>query len=156
MEKPALQTIAVAAYEQLLQKHDGVISPHILVEAARDPASPFHHCFEWNDEVAGDNFRIMQAASLIRRWKGSVMRIDQGKQTVTVQTVRRVQSPKGSRGKGQGSYETIEQIMGDPDKRKDMLDTVLKELLSYRHRYGQLKELAAIWETIDSVSVAAG
>ncbi len=149
--KPALQTYAVAAYELLLQKHEGHISPGILLEAAKDPASPFHTLFEWDDTKAGDNFRLMQAASIIRRWKGSVMRIDQGEQKVVIQTIRRVQSPKGSRKNGQASYETVEQIMSDPAKRSDMVRTVRKELLSYRQRYAELTELAAVWREIDRV-----
>lgn len=146
--KPALQTYAVAAYELLLQKHEGHISPAILLEAAKDPASPFHHLFEWDDSKGAENFRLMQAASIIRRWKGSVMRIDQGEQKVVIQTIRRVQSPAGSR-KGGASYETIEQIMQDPTKRSDMVRTVRKELLSYRQRYAELTELSAIWQEID-------
>lgn len=138
-----------AAVEALLAKYGGRISPKIVLDEARDPSSPFHHHFEWDDDAAAEQFRLAQAASLIRTWKGSLMRIDVETKIVHVTPTRRTQSPAGQRSKGGASYETIESIMADPDKRADMLDTVLKELSAYRKRYAELHELAAVWDAID-------
>lgn len=44
----------------------GRLTPRAVVEAARDPNSPMHACFEWDDSVAGDKWRIEQARRLIR------------------------------------------------------------------------------------------
>lgn len=147
--KPTQHDITLAAFEALLEKHEGRIGPRTLLDAARDQSSPFHDFFEWDDEVGGEQYRLIQAGQLIRRWHGSVVRIDSDTKTVKFETTRRVQSPAGSRHKGSDSYETIEQIMADPQKREDMLRTVLRELSAYRRRYAQLAALADVWQAID-------
>jgi hypothetical protein len=147
--KATQQDITQAAFEALIEKHNGRIGPRTLVDEARDPTSPFHDFFEWDDEEAGDQYRLIQASQLIRKWKGSVMRVDAETKTVKIETVRRVQSPSTSRAKGADSYETVESIMADPAKRDDMLRTVLRELSAYRRRYAQLVALADVWRAID-------
>jgi hypothetical protein len=47
----------------------GHIEPDHLVEAARDPASPIHDQFEWNDRRAGELYRRDQAQQIIRMVK---------------------------------------------------------------------------------------
>lgn len=44
----------------------GVLIPEQIVEAARDPASPLHEEFEWDDSVAAQQHRLNQARTLIR------------------------------------------------------------------------------------------
>ncbi len=43
---------------------EGAITASGLVESARPPESPAHDGFEWDDAVAGEEFRLQQA----RRW----------------------------------------------------------------------------------------
>lgn len=147
--KPTQQDISLAAVEAFIERHGGRISPRMLLDDARDPRSPFHDQFEWNDDEAAENFRLIQAGQLIRQWKGSVMRIDVETRTVRIDTTRRVQSPQGQRSKGGDSYETVEQIMANPEKRADMIATVLRELSAYRRRYSGIVALAEIWQAID-------
>lgn len=147
--KVSQQDITIAAFEALIARHGGRIGPHTLLEEARDPSSPFHDYFTWDDDEAAEQYRLIQAGQLIRRWKGSVIRIDSEQKVVKVESVRRVQSPISQRTKGGDSYETVEQIMADPTKREDMVRTVLKELSAYRKRYAQLLALADIWRAID-------
>lgn len=40
-------------------------SPELLVEDGRDPDSPLHRYFEWNDKKAGDQFRVGQAKKIL-------------------------------------------------------------------------------------------
>lgn len=148
-EAPTQQDITLAAFEALIERHGGRIGPKTLLDDARDPASPFHDFFNWDDDEAAEQYRLIQAGQLIRRWKGSVIKIDTHAKVVKVETVRRVQSPSGQRTKGGDSYQTVEEIMADPEKREDMLQTVLRELSAYRRRYSQLVALADVWRAID-------
>lgn len=147
--QPTQHDITVAAIEALIEQHDGMIGPRTLLNAARSPLSPFHQYFEWDDGEAAEQYRLIQAGQLLRRWKGTIMRIDAEAKVVKIEAVRRVQSPAGRRAPGGDSYETIEQIMADPVKRADMLGTVLTELSAYRRRYAQLTALADVWRAID-------
>lgn len=145
----AQKDITVAAFEALIAKHGGRIGPAVLLDDARDPSSPFHEYFEWDDDEAAERYRLAQASQLIRRWKGSVVRIDAEAKTVRFEPVRRVQSPSAQREKAGSSYEPVESIMADPAKRDDMIRTVVRELQAYRRRYAELVALSDIWRAID-------
>src|SRR5260370_41485799 len=47
----------------------GSLIPREVVAEAADPDSPLHDQFEWDDNVAGDRFRRIQAARMIRSVK---------------------------------------------------------------------------------------
>lgn len=42
------------------------VTPGAVVKAAKPPSSPLHPAFEWNDSTAANNYRLHQAASLIK------------------------------------------------------------------------------------------
>lgn len=140
-----------ADIEALLLRNEGRISPAILVDAARPKSSPFHDLFEWDNDEAADKYRLAQAAALIRRWKGTIIRMQAETREVHISTTRRVQSPAGERAKGAASYSRVEDIMADKSRRADMLETVIRELAAYRRRHAALIELADVWAAIDGV-----
>jgi hypothetical protein len=155
-KKPPKQTtisqhdILTAALESLINRNNGRIGPRTLLEDARDPNSPFHSKFEWDDEVAGEQYRLAQASHFLREWKGVVMRVSSESKSIVVEVGRALQSPASDRSKGGRSYQSIETIMADPVKRDDLILTVLNELRAYRKRYAQLIELANVWHEIDA------
>lgn len=55
-----------AALLDLAAAHGGALSPQLVVETARDPTSPLHSLFEWDDQVAAEKFRIVQARIVLR------------------------------------------------------------------------------------------
>lgn len=144
--------LVTAAYEALLAEHDGQVGPQLLLDAARDPASPFHDFFEWDNDEAGERYRLAQASALLRRWKGTIVRLYGEDKKVSVSVVRRVESPEGQRTKGGASYRRVEDILADDALREDLLQTVLKQLMAYRKRYARLQELAEVWYAIDMLA----
>lgn len=58
-------------YLNSLKDEDGVLTVAAVLAAARDEASPIHHLFEWDDAIAAEALRWMQAATLIRGVKRS-------------------------------------------------------------------------------------
>lgn len=147
---PTLQDLKESWLEAFAIRHDGRISPRLLLDEVRaDPTCPFREEFEWDAEVAHEKYLLAQAAGIIRRWKGVIVRVEAQSKRLEVQVTRRVQSPSGQRGKGKESYELIENIMSDSEKRADLLRTVSRELMAYRKRYAKLAELADVWYAID-------
>ena len=49
-----------------LEASDGTITPQAVLSDAKDPASPLHEHFEWDDSKAAHAHRINQARELIR------------------------------------------------------------------------------------------
>jgi len=46
-------------------KKNGRLTPERVVRAARNPKSPLHACFEWDDQEAARKYRLYQARNLI-------------------------------------------------------------------------------------------
>lgn len=55
-----------SALMKISAEADGPISPQMVLDRARDESSPLHDCFEWNDTIAAEKFRMVQARVLLR------------------------------------------------------------------------------------------
>ena len=40
-------------------------TPQQIVDAARDEGTELHRCFEWNDSVAAEKYRLTQARTIV-------------------------------------------------------------------------------------------
>lgn len=61
------------ALEGISAKHGGQLTPHAVVDEAKNPVHPLHKHFEWDDSVAAAGYRLDQARAIIR-----VVRLDVG------------------------------------------------------------------------------
>lgn len=147
-----------SALERIQAQHDGYLRPADVVAAAEDSRSVLHGYFEWDDTEAGHKYRIAQAGALIRQVRMLIIRSEPEAKDKPVKMrlapVRVYQSPEGNRTPDKG-YQEVGAIMADPEKRQDLLRTVLRELSAIRRRYRDLEELRGIWdavtETMDSM-----
>lgn len=142
-----LQTVALA--------NNGYLKPEDVLERARDPISPLHPFFEWDDSVAAEKLRLLQATGIIRRVTVNILPNehatgDQGPKRIAIKRTRAYQSPQGNRASALG-YQSVEAIMQDPEKRADMVATAKREFLALKKRYAMLDELGKIFEAIDAL-----
>lgn len=63
MDEETIEKVRAALVEL---ESDGRITPDNVVDAARNPKSPLHDQFEWDDSAAAHGFRLEQARRLIR------------------------------------------------------------------------------------------
>lgn len=76
-------TVSIVATElRSLYDSHGHLSPALVVDAARDPDSPLHPRFEWDDSTAAERYRVFQAAHLIRSVKVEIVRHHSGPRRV--------------------------------------------------------------------------
>ena len=59
-----------------IERRDGAISSSSLVEAARDESSEIHALFEWDDKIAGEQWRLQQAKIVLSCLKVTVKETD--------------------------------------------------------------------------------
>jgi hypothetical protein len=60
-------TPTIREHLDLIRRHAaGVLSPADVVEDARNPNSPLHDIFIWDDTAAAHSYRILQAQTIIR------------------------------------------------------------------------------------------
>jgi hypothetical protein len=137
-----------AALLAIAEENGGVLAPHTIVDAARNPSNALHDEFEWDDDEAASMYRLLQAAQLIRRVKITLVREDVMAKKITLQTVRQYHSRPSMRSRD-GGYETLEDIMAAPEKLDELLRRVLADLRAYRRRYSALAALSDVWHAID-------
>jgi hypothetical protein len=117
---------------QAIYESQGELTARGVVDVARDPGHPLHARFEWDDSVAGDKYREIQAGELIR----SVRVVDKTAEEAPC-SVRAFHSvPQGS-GR---SYKPIEEIMDDPVTREIVLREAEREWHELHRRYQHLAE----------------
>ena len=73
---------AAGEYLEQLEKEHGEITPKIVLDASRAEDALLHPCFEWNDGVAAEKYREVQARYLIRNLVVFVERDDSSPQVV--------------------------------------------------------------------------
>lgn len=129
--------------ERIRIKSGGVLNPVDVVKAARSPRSPLHSQFEWDDSVASEKYRLIQAGRLIRV---HVDIID-----ASVPPVRAYVSLQEDRHSA-GGYRPMVDVMNDAERREALVSQALAELNRWRQRYEAIHELAAIHAAIRKVT----
>lgn len=116
------------------------ITPKAILDFARDENSELHKCFEWDNDLAAEKYRIIQAGNVIRMLY--IVQKDEDTPPVRVlsKTSNTVYQPTRTFLKNQSEYE-------------DLLKRALSELESFRLKYKTLSELEQVFEQIDLITV---
>jgi len=123
----------------LYQKH-GELTPQVVVDEARAVDAPLHHRFEWDDTVAGEKYRLVQAAQLIRAVRIEYKTADSGERKF----VRAFASLHDSGEPERQGYAPTEEIVQNDLSRKILLRNLEREIATLKRRYGHLAEFAEI------------
>jgi hypothetical protein len=100
--------------EKLAQLNKGRLTPEGVVREAKDPKSPLHDQFDWNDSTAAHQYRLSQARDLIRS-----VRIEVTTDQRVVSTVRYVRDPEAD-AREQG-YVDVAKLRGEDDLAREAL-----------------------------------
>lgn len=130
---------------ELTKLHRGKLMPEVVVEDARSPRSPLHRCFEWNDGVAADKYRLNQARHVI----AVVVTVMPEKRGPGTATRAFVSLSRGGGKAGRHPYIPIRTALGNVVTRQALVAKALAELESWHDRYSELKELADIFAAIE-------
>lgn len=128
----------VADVLERLEQENGNLDPSDVVTEARDPASPLHNFFEWDDDQAAQQWRIGQARLLIRRVKIQVT-----VREIPMDVARYVRDPDEP-----GSYSNIVRVRSDEDRSRR---TVLDEMNRVSQAAKRARAVAAVLGTIEQV-----
>lgn len=135
---------AVRAELVVLATQSETLTPHRVLDRARDPSSPLHAYFEWDDGEAAEKFRLMQASVLIRQCRVRVIAADGQKTSI----VRAFVSLPSDRIASAG-YRTIESVLSTEPRRAELLAMAFGELTAFKRKYETLHELADVFTSID-------
>jgi hypothetical protein len=125
-----------------IAEREGVLSPSAIKADAANASSPLHRFFTWDDTEAGDRYRTIQAENLIRR-----VRI-----VIHQEPERRVKlRAYVSTGfdKGAHSYEPVQTVMADPERREHVLLQIRREAAALRGKLVAFGQYARLVDALD-------
>lgn len=116
------------------------ITPEQVLEKARnDKNSELHKCFEWNDGIAAEKYRLIQARKII-------INLAYVPKEKTDEPVRCFQITREK-----SVYMPTKQFLVNNDEYQDLLKRAKVELESFKRRYATLSELETVFEAIESL-----
>lgn len=115
------------------------ITPQEMIEKARNEQSELHKCFEWNDTVAAEKYRLQQARNVLS------MLVFKPK-TEEEQPVRIF-----SLTTEKSTYQPTKQFLVQADEYQDLLKRALAELETFKRKYRTINELEGLFEAIDAI-----
>jgi len=111
---PTVSPSKAAREAMVALEHRGRLTAAAVVDSARDPQSPLHRYFEWDDTSAAESWRLEQARSLIRS-----VRVIVTYETETLAHPRYVRDTK--REPDEPGYVTIDQCKREPSTAKALM-----------------------------------
>ena len=115
------------------------ISPAEVLEKARDVNSELHKCFEWNDSVAAEKYRLQQA-------RGILINLVYKEKESNAEPVRTFQITSQ-----RNVYQPTVSFLVQEDEYQNLLKRAKSELESFKKRYHTLSELQEVFEAIELI-----
>ena len=138
---------AIGRELERIERERRVLRASDVVNTARNPKSPLHRYFEWDDGEAAQHWREDQARGLIASVRVSLR---SAPERPPMRAFMHVPSP----GQAQ-HYASAAKVMGDPERRRLVLARALSELEAFQARYSELEELASVFAEADKVAARA-
>ena len=111
-----------------------------VVEKAKDKNSEMHSIFEWDDSVAGEEYRKIQAGKMVRNLV--IVRNDETEEKTNVRYFV-------STGKRDSTYTPTRLVIRNQDAYEELLERAYAELRAFKEKYSTLSELDEILALID-------
>lgn len=130
--------IAGAVCSQLEQ--EGRLTASDLVDVSRPEEAPLHSEFEWQDDIAAEEFRKYQARNLISH----LIVVSEKEATVPVRAFFNVSEEEPN-------YDSFQTVVQSPDKYQQLKQRAIKELIAFQKRYSMIEGLKGLSAIIDKL-----
>ena len=131
--------------EKCAKEIGDVTTPEQVVDIARDEGAELHKCFEWDDTIAAEKYRVVQAKDVLRSL-----------------VIKHVEAPKNEGEEGQVTqfrvfesapeknvYKSTALIVQNPDEHAKLIAQARRELEAFKKRYENIVELAKVIAAIE-------
>lgn len=131
-----------------LEKAHGKVTAQLVVDDSRPDDSMLHGCFEWDDQVAGENWRREEARRLI----GNIVTVEvvqkesEPPREVTIRAFSNVNPSIYT----EGVYKTTQVAITRPDEAEIILQNARREMQVYISKYRDLVDIRALYEALTS------
>ena len=117
----------------------GDFTPMEVLEKAKDETTELHKCFEWNDSIAAEKYRLEQAKNIIRM----LVYEKETKEQAVVRYYAKTETKH--------VYKPTKQFLVQEDEYQGLLRRALAELEAFKNKYHTLTELESIFEAMEAI-----
>jgi len=121
------------------------VTPYQILDKARDETTELHKCFEWDDAVAAEKFRLETARKVVQFL---VIEKSTDNPNMDNKDIRLFYKTKNEIDEG---YKPVTIIIKREDEYLALLERARNELLAFQKKYGIIAELEPIFEAIKQV-----
>ena len=117
----------------------GKFTPMEVLEKAKDETTELHKCFEWNDSIAAEKYRLEQAKNIIRM----LVYERETKEQAVVRYYAKTETKH--------VYQPTKQFLVQEDEYQGLLRRALAELEAFKNKYHTLTELEGVFEAMETI-----
>lgn len=115
------------------------ITPEQVLEKARNKDSELHKCFEWDDSIAAEKYRLTQARGILL----NLYYVPKNKESEPVRKFSLTNERK--------VYQDTRTFLVQEDEYQGMLRRAKAELESFKRKYHTLTELQQVFEAMELI-----
>ena len=102
-----------------------------VLEYAKNKKSELNKCFEWDDSIAGEKYRLQQASFVLTSI--SIVVSEEPKKATRMYVSIKKDDKK--------TFKNIVSVLENDEDYQQLLDNAEKEFISFKERYAELVEL---------------
>ncbi len=107
-----------------IKRMGNAVTPNEVLEKAKDERTELHKCFEWDDSIAGEKYRLRQAGEVLRSLViVQEVETEKGVQEVSVRMMENVVI------EDKRVYSPINHVLSDPDLKFQVMDRLRKSVM---------------------------
>lgn len=133
---------------QKIDRENGQLTPKLVLENSRPEGATLHKCFEWNDSVAAEKYRLKQAHGMISNIMCVPIKIAEPEEKPRP-IIRAWHNVSGQ--KCDGIYRPIEIVCNSEEMKKQVLKNAMQDLRDFERKYAALTELSEFFQVIDKL-----
>ena len=130
-------------YEEIQGIGDEV-TPRQVLDRARNKRTELHKCFDWDDSVAAEKYRLEQARDVLRKLIVVKREVDNDeREPIQFRVMMKNENTQNS------TYKQTIFMVKDEDEYQKLLEQARLELHVFKQKYSCLSELANILALIE-------
>lgn len=127
-----------------IEKEEALTNKSVLDYARRNKDSELNKCFEWDDKIAGEKYRLVQASTLMC----SISIVSEETQIETTRFLLNVKSEKD----GVRQFKSISKILENDSEYEQIKARAKNEFLNCKEKYEKTLKLEDLKKIIFDIS----
>ena len=111
------------------------LTREVVLNYAKNKESELHKCFEWDDNIASEKYRLFQASCILSSI--SIIVKDTKEKRKTTRMYVSIKNEK----ENEREYKSIVEVLENDEEYKQLISKAEQDFLSYKQKYEELIQL---------------